>query len=384
MSGPLAGVRVLDLTHFVAGPWCTLLLADLGADVVKIEPPMQGEIGRSVGGVYAGTESAIFLGFNRGKRSVALDLKHDVGRRIGQAMARDADVVVHNFRPGTAERLGMDADTLRRDHSRLIHCAISAFGAAGPAADRPANDPIIQALSGAMRETGGEGKRPVRMGVSLPDLAGGVLAANAIAAALYRREFSGVGSAVELNLLEAELYAQVDRMTTAPREKSNPWASLPSPQGAYSCADAEALWINSDDLDAVARACGLSPPVQRSDIVTRMLSIKRSFALEALHEGGVTAVPICRLPDVLSDTSGRTIGIQHPVIGALAQVRTPVNASPPWPAATAPPPLLGQDTRAVLTKLGESDSDIDQWADQGILREKIPTALPNHPSRTHR
>ena len=183
---PLEGVRVVDFTHFVAGPWCTMLLADLGAEVVKIEPPRAGEIGRRMGAVYQGPHSAIYLAFNRNKRSVELDLKQPEGRAAAHRLVTAADVVVQNFRPSVAPKLQMDATRIRGQNPELVYCAISAFGQTGPYAGRPGNDPIVQALSGAMLLGRAQGERPLRMAVSLPDFAAGVIAALSISSALVR------------------------------------------------------------------------------------------------------------------------------------------------------------------------------------------------------
>lgn len=148
MNAPLAGLRILDFTHFVAGPWCTMLMGDLGAEVIKVEPPQRGEISRSMGYVYAGADSAIFLGFNRSKRSVALDLKTAEGRDAVHRLVRQCDVVVQNFRPDVAARLGLDAATLMELHPGLVYCAITAFGEDGPIASVPGNDPSFRASVG--------------------------------------------------------------------------------------------------------------------------------------------------------------------------------------------------------------------------------------------
>ncbi|TDE00143.1 CaiB/BaiF CoA transferase family protein [Jiangella asiatica] len=350
MTGPLAGVRVLDLTHFVAGPWCTQTLADLGADVVKVEPPGRGEIGRSIGAVYSGAESAVFLSCNRGKRAVALDLKRPTGQRIVQAMARDVDVVVHNFRPGTVDRLGVGPVVLRRANPGLIHCAISAFGNDGPAAARPANDPVIQAISGAMHESGRAAGAPVRMGVSLPDFAAAALAAGSIMAALLRRRRTGQGCVIDLNLLDAQLYAQVDRMTGAGEAPEAEPAHEPGVRGSYVCAAGDALWLECDDGELAGRALGISAGTARG-LRDHLALTCRDAALRAFEAAGVTAAPVQDLSDVLPGPPTRTVRVAHPIVGDLNQLRTPFDADPPWPPATIPPPLLGEHTEAVLREL---------------------------------
>lgn len=420
MSAPLTGVRVLDLTHFVAGPWCTMLLADLGAEVIKIEPP-GGEIGRGMGGVYTAGESAIFLGFNRGKRSISLDLKQPEGLAAALQLVEQADVVVQNFRPGTAERLGVGAEELRARHPQLIYCTVSAFGADGPYATRPANDPVIQALSGAMAATGQAGARPVRMGVSLPDLAAGVLAATGILAALHRRADTGTGCLVELNLLDAQMYAQTDLMTGTGRADPADTATastspgdtaigesdaaveqpveteLASIQGAYVCSDGLYLWVNNEDLDTVRWDADLAWPTggapstgavaagsnraSREHLAALLRMQPRDYWLDLLGPGGIDVVPVLGLSDILPGSPPRTLEVDHPTIGVLRQIRTPVTSDPSWPLVETAPPRLGEHTRDILQELGFPPTEIDRMAAHGIVREASP--LPTSPLRRH-
>lgn len=302
---PLAGTRVVDLTHFVAGPWCTMLLADLGADVVKIEPPGTGEIARRMGAVRAGGESAIYLAFNRNKRSVAVDLKEPDGRAAARDMVVGADVVVHNFRPAAARRLGMDGPTLTERHPRLVHCAISAFGPDGPYTERPGNDPIIQALSGAMLLGRAPGERPARMGVSLPDFAAGVLAAASITAALLRRTRTGRGAMLELNLLDTEMFAQIDHVLRV--------------------------------------ATGVGTPTDTP-----------------------TDLPVRALTEAFAARAHTTVTVDHPDVAALRSTRTPIDATPPWPVEYRPPPRLGQHTAEVLAELGYTGEELDGLVARGV------------------
>ena len=387
MTGPLAGVRILDLTHFVAGPWCTMLLADLGAEITKIEP-LDGEISRTMGGVYASGESAIFLGFNRGKRSLALDLKRPEGLAIAQQLAREADVVVQNFRPGTAERLEMDAVRLRADHEELIYCAITAFGSGGPYASRPGNDPIIQALSGAMSATGSAGGVPIRMGVSLPDLSAGMLAATAILAALHRRTLSGEGANIELNLLDSQMFSQMNLLT----DLVEPGSTIRQADGqawlhaTYLCQDGLALCLDTDDsarfADAVREVTGDSFPASatldpddqsnkamlRSQLAAVFAGQPRESWLSILHRRGIDCAPVLGLDDVLGKPV-QTIQLEHPTVGRLRQVRTPVTVDPPWPVVDTPPPRLGEHSRNILQRNGITSTEIDRLAEQGVIAD---------------
>lgn len=381
MTGPLAGVRVLDLTHFVAGPWCTMLLADLGAEVTKLEPPA-GEIGRGMGSVYSGGESAIFLGFNRGKRSISLDLKHPAGLEAALQLVEQSDVVVQNFRPGTAERLGLGAAELRAKYPALIYCTVSAFGPDGPYSTLPANDPVIQALSGSMASTGQLGGRPVRMGVSLPDVGAGVLAAVGILAALYRRAGSGTGSTIDLNLLDTQLYAQTDQLGNTDSNRVQP----PSIQGPYICGDGLSLWVDSDGESRVAAGlqsqASVGSEMNRGQVAEILCTRPRAHWLELLGPEGTGVVPVLGLSDVLPGAPHRTLEVQHPTVGTLRQVRTPVEADPPWPLVDTPPPRLGEHTWAVLHQLGLPNGDIDRLVSQGAARGPGDHPTAPHPTNT--
>lgn len=381
MTGPLAGVRVLDLTHFVAGPWCTMLLADLGAEVVKLEPP-GGEIGRGMGSVYSAGESAIFLGFNRGKRSISLDLKQPEGLAAALKLAEQADVVVQNFRPGTAERLGIGAEELRAKHPRLIYCTISAFGSDGPYSSRPANDPIIQALSGSMSATGQSKGQPMRMGVSLPDVAAGMLAAIGILSALHSRSANGSGSTIDLNLLDTQMYAQTDLIGAATAGGSTESGAAAqelygegepgSVRGAYLCGDGRSLWLDTGHalFTSAAPPGGTEIPrawASHEHVATLLRTRPRKHWLDLLGQEGVDVVPVLSLSEVLPGGPERTLEVDHSTVGRLRQIRTPLTVEPPWPTVNIPPPRLGEHTREVLRDLGFPDTEIDRLAARGIV-----------------
>ena len=196
MSGPLSGIKVLDLSRVLAGPYCTALLADLGAEVVKVEPPA-GDDYRHIGPFKDG-ESALFTLNNRGKKSVVLDLKKPADLELAQALAARVDVVVENFRPGVAARLGLGAETLRKANPGLIYCSISGFGQEGPFKDLPAYDLVVQAMSGLMAATGEEGGAPLKAGESIADLVAGLFASWSIMAALVRRNATGQGAVLDI------------------------------------------------------------------------------------------------------------------------------------------------------------------------------------------
>ena len=206
VAPPLAGLRVLELTHYLAGPYCTLFLADLGADVIKIESPDHPDLGRAMPGCRIEGEPAYFHCLNRGKRSVALDLKSEAGRAAFYRLVETAQVVVDNFRLGVMERLGADSETLRRMNPSLVTCSLTGFGATGPKRDLPAYDYLIQALSGMMSLTGDPGGKPTKYGISIVDHTSGVMGAFAILAALRGVEQTGIGRHVDLALLDSHVH----------------------------------------------------------------------------------------------------------------------------------------------------------------------------------
>jgi CoA:oxalate CoA-transferase len=205
MNQPLSGVRILDLSQLLAGPYGSMILADLGAEVIKIEKPGEGEIGRGMPPHFFHGESVYFISINRNKKSMNLDLKSPEGLDIFYRLAKVSDVVYDNFRPGTLEKLRIDYEALKKINPRIISCSISGYGQTGPFKDSPAFDLIIQARGGIMSYTGEPGQMPVRMGAPMGDLAGGLFAVQAVEAALYQREKTGLGQRIDLSLLDCQI-----------------------------------------------------------------------------------------------------------------------------------------------------------------------------------
>ncbi len=208
--GPLHGIRVADFSQMMAGPLCSMLLGDLGADVVKVEPP-EGDAMRVMGETFIGGETSFFLSLNRNKLSLVLDLKTAGGRAVVRRLAERADVVLENFRPGTAERLGIDYDSLRKLNPGLVYCSISGFGREGPESKRPALDPVIQAISGLMQLTGTAQSGPLRTGFPLVDFVTPLLATIGILSALHARRETGRGQRVDLSMLDAAIFSMIPR-----------------------------------------------------------------------------------------------------------------------------------------------------------------------------
>jgi crotonobetainyl-CoA:carnitine CoA-transferase CaiB-like acyl-CoA transferase len=373
----LAGVRVLDLSRMLAGPYGSMLLADLGAEVIKIEEPQGGDPMRAMGPPFLGSdrESAYFLSINRNKKSVALDLEMPEGREVFHDLCRVADVVWENFRPGVMARLGCAPETLRRLNPRLVVCSISAFGQEGPYREWPAFDLALQAMGGGMSLTGEAGGVPVRMGLPMGDLAGGMFGALAVASALFRRAQTGEGAHFDLSLLDCQvsLLTYVAQYYWAdgrvPGRVGSGHASV-VPYQAFATRDghvvvavfAEKFWrgfcqaIERPELATDPRFDSNPKRVERREELVPMLESlfpARTSAewLDRMQRQGVPAAPINTVDRVVNDPQVRlremVVDLEHPTLGTLKTVGAPVRLEGP-PFRPAPPPTLGQHTEPVL------------------------------------
>ena len=372
-----AGVRVLDLSRMLAGPYGSMLLADMGAEVIKIEDPDGGDPMRVMGPPFlADGESAYFLAINRSKKSVALDLTRDAGREVFYDLVRRADVVWENFRPGVMERLGCAYSKLWSLNQRVILCSISAYGQEGPYRDWPAFDLALQAMAGAMSITGEPGRAPVRMGLPMGDLTGGIFGAFAVAGALFRRERTGEGAHLDLSLLDCQVslltyiaqYFWTNGRVPGPLGSSHasvvPYQALATRDGHLVVAVfAEKFWSGfcrvvehpewerdlrfGTNRDRVANRGVLVPLIEAA--------FRRRTTddwLARLGAEGVPGAPIRSVDRVLADPQVRQRGMvvetAHPVHGKLPALGTPVKVDGAMGLETAPPPTLGEHTDAVL------------------------------------
>ena len=374
------GVRVLDLSRMLAGPYGSMLLADMGAEVIKVEEPDGGDPMRVMGPPFLPDgESAYFLSINRNKKSVALDLTKPEGRQVFLELAAEADVVWENFRPGVMERLGLAYAALARVNPRVVMCSISAYGQDGPYRDWPAFDLALQAMGGAMSVTGEDGGPPVRMGLPMGDLAGGMFGAFAVAGALFRRERTGQGAHVDLSLLDCQVslltymaqYFWTDGRV--PRPLGSGHASV-VPYGALATRDghlivaifAEKFWagfcaaVERPEWERDARfATNRDRVAHRADLMGLIEARFRERATEdwlaRLHAAGVPAAPILAVDRVLDDPQVRhrrmVVELEHPRHGAVATLGTPIKVDGALEAPLAPPARLGEHTDAVLRDL---------------------------------
>jgi formyl-CoA transferase/CoA:oxalate CoA-transferase len=377
----LGGVRVLDLSRMLAGPYGSMLLADLGAEVIKIEEPRGGDPMRGMGPPFLGPdrESAYFLSINRNKKSVTLDLEVPEGREVFHDLCRASDVVWENFRPGVMARLGCAPETLRQLNPRLVVCSISAFGQEGPYREWPAFDLALQAMGGAMSLTGEAGRPPARMGLPMGDLAGGMFGALAVASALFRRARTGEGAHFDLSLLDcqvslltyvAQYYwadGRVPGRVGSGHASVVPYQAFPTRDGHVVVAVfAEKFWagfcraIERPELAVDPRFDSNPKRVERrAELVPvfEALFPARTTAewLARLQAAGVPAAPIHTVDQVVSDPQvlfrGMVVDLDHPALGPLHTLGTPVRAAGAPDFRPLPPPALGQHTEPILRGL---------------------------------
>jgi len=378
--GPLTGIRVADSTRVVAGPYCTMLLGDLGAEVIKIEQPGKGDDTRTWGPPFVAGESTYFLSLNRNKRSVCLDLQSAEGLAHARALILQSDILVENFRPGTMDRLGLGYATLRVEQLRLIYCAISGYGQTGPYRDRAGYDVVVQALGGLMGITGTPDGPPVKTGVALVDMATALYASSGILAALYHRERTGEGQRIDISLLSTELATLINVASAyliAGETPARQGTAHPSivPYQVFQAADGYLMVgaLNDRMFGQLSNALGYpewttdprfaTNPDRvryRETLVGLIEAILRADTAQAweqrLQAAGVAVAPVNDLPQVFADPqvlhSGQVTAVAHPSAGEVKLVGPALILSETPAAVRLPPPMLGQHTEEVLRGLG--------------------------------
>lgn len=390
---PLAGVTVLDLSRVLSGPLCAAILADIGADVIKVERPGSGDDSRAFGPFVRG-ESNYFMMVNRGKKSLTIDLKSDAGRHIVHELVRRADVLVENFRPGVTARLGLDYETVHAVNPRLIYVSISGFGQDGPIASRAAYDHIVQAMSGLMSVTGWPDSPPTRVGDAIADAIAGVYGAFAAVTALLGRGRTGAGQHVDVamldSLLSVEMISVIETLGGGSVSRLGNAHPISAPMDAYRAKDGYVMVAVANDrlFQRIAVAmdnpgwCGdprfstdpmrLAHQDELREEIERWTSVRTvDQAVRFLAEAGVPTAPILDVDQALHSEQATCRGIlrsaPHPDGGEFEVMQQPVHFGAWRNSDAVRPPRLGEHTTEVLRALGHSPDEIRRLADEGVI-----------------
>ena len=393
MRQPLSGIKIIDVTSVMAGPYCTMLLGDLGAEVIKIEPPSGDMIRKSP--PFIEGESNYYLYTNRNKRSMTLNLQAEEGRDIFLKLVQDADIFVENYRPQTKTRLKIDYPTLKEINPRLIYCSVSGFGQTGPWAERPGFDQIAQGMSGLMSVTGFSESVPTRVGVAIGDSVASLFATYGILAALIERNNSGQGQYLETSLLEgliavlgfqAAKYFGTDK---PPLRQGNDHASF-APYGAYQTKDGyiniaaatERMWENLckilalEDLIDDPRFKTMQRRVKNKDVLREAMEEKLTQKtnnewIVILNDGGIACGAIYSVDQVFKDEHvlyrEMLIEVEHPLAGQIKMIVFPLKMERTPCQISFPPPLLGQHTEEILKELRFSDDEIEKLKQNSVI-----------------
>jgi crotonobetainyl-CoA:carnitine CoA-transferase CaiB-like acyl-CoA transferase len=401
-TGPLANLRVLDLTRALAGPFATMILGDLGADVIKVEDIWHGDDTRHWGPPFQGDDAAYFLSINRNKRGLSVNMKTPQGRQIVQRLAESSDILMENFRPGTAARLGLGYPELSAQNPALIYASISGYGQTGPSAALPGYDAVAQAVSGMMSVTGEPDGEPVRSGTSLADVGAGMWALIGILAALHARQASGRGQLIDISLLDGQVawltYVAGKYFATGvtPGRYGSAHESL-APYQVFPTADdplmvavgSDGLWrrftaaTGLDELTDDPRYATNPDRVQHRD--TLIPRITQALAARGcadwtgrLNAAGVPAGPVNTVPAALEQPQvaarEMVVEVEHPVAGVLRMLGTPLKLSAQPASIRRPPPVLGQHTDEILAEAGYPAARIAELREAGVIRLPEPSA----------
>ena len=394
-TGPLQGVTVLDLTRVLSGPYCTMMLGDMGARVIKIEHPDRGDDTRAWGPPFVAGESTYFLSVNRNKESVTLDFKRDRGRRVLEALLTKADVLVENFRPGTLARHALDYASVATRFPRLVYASLSGYGQTGPRAAEPGYDAVLQGEGGLMSITGPADGAPSRLGVAVADIVTGMFAANGIVLALYTRQTTNRGQHVDVGMLDsiAALLTYQAGIAFAtgrsPERMGNRHPSI-APYDTFAAKDGTIVLAvgNDEQWQRFCRVAGLFEAAADARFATNESRVRHCDALTAIVAGvmqhrtraewttalvpaGVPCGPVRTVDEVLADPqlAAREMvqHVDHATAGSIPLLGFPIKLSATPGAIRRAPPTLGQDTVAVLLELGFDDEEIDALRASGAI-----------------
>jgi formyl-CoA transferase/CoA:oxalate CoA-transferase len=400
VKGVLDGIRILDLTRHMAGPYATAMLSDFGADVIKIEGMPFGDPSRRTGIHDGSGDSPLFVMWNRGKRSVALDLRAEQAAVVLDRLVDSCDVLVENFRPGVTERMGLGWDVVSERNPRLVYCSVTGFGSTGPLADTPATDPVVQAFSGVMSVTGPRDGDPVLVGVPIADFTGAMLAVQGILLALLAREQTGRGQRVDVSLFGGLVSALSTRLAThwatgeTPERFGNAH-SVVVPYQLFRTADGMVVagtwgpgdWprfcaaVGHEDLVDDPRFATNDDRIEHRDELVALL--QATFATRttdewqaAFREANALFTPLATIPEAVAHPQTEHLGlieeVPHPTLGLVKVVKSPVSMSASPPAVRRPPPRLGEHTWEVLAEVGLDDERIRSLVDQDVVRLVAP------------
>jgi formyl-CoA transferase/CoA:oxalate CoA-transferase len=393
---PLRGIRVIDLSRVLAGPFCTMTLADLGAEIIKVEIPGRGDDTRAYPPFIKG-QSSYFLSLNRGKKSITLNLKTKEAREALYRLVENCDVFLENFRPGVTAQLGVDYETLRKVNPRLIYCSISSFGQTGPYALWPGYDLIIQGMGGLMSMTGEPDSPPVRIGMAITDIGAGMYAIIGILSALRVRDKTGMGQYIDISLLDGSVswitYAAGSYFATGkvPPRMGSGHPSL-VPYQAFEASDGKSLLIAAandrlwellckgmslDNLKDDPRYADGVKRVENRDIlipflIEEFMKRPRDVWLEMLKAVGFPCGPVYTIDEIFSDPQvlhrGMLVEMEHPEAGVIKQIGPVIKFSETQCVIGTPPPLLGEHTKEILRSIaGYSDRNIDELRRSGAI-----------------
>ena len=402
MSGPLAGIRVVDMTTMLSGPWAAMILADQGAEVIKVEVPDKGDHVRSLGNQRAGM-SAMFLNINRNKRSITVDVKQPAGRDIVRELARGADVFLQNFRPGVVDRLGVGERDIRALAPKIVYCSVSGFGDEGPWVGKPVYDPVIQAVSGLTTvQAGSDAERPRLIRTVLPDKLAAVTVAQNITAALVARERQGIGQHLKVSMLDSVLYflwaSDMGAQTYPDKEVSNQEAAS-FIDLIYETADgymtvavmSNREWVGLtkalDKPEWLADPRFATPSARDADVNERLLMTQEVLRtrptaewMALLEAQDVPCAPALKRSEVIRHpqvvAAGTVVELQHHAAGRLRQARPPGRFDRTPSHIRRGAPLLGEHTDEILREIGYTAADIARMRDDKVIgSERAEAAL---------
>ncbi|MBM61455.1 MAG: formyl-CoA transferase [Acidobacteria bacterium] len=394
-DGALTGLTVLDLTRVLSGPYCTMMLGDMGARVIKVEQPGKGDDTRGWGPPFQNGESSYFLSVNRNKESITLNFKHPDGRKVLDKLIAKADVIVENFRPGTLTRQGLGYESLAASHPQLVYCSISGFGQTGPRRSEPGYDAVMQGEGGLMSITGSSGGTPYRLGVAIADIVSGMFAAYGVAIGLLARERTGRGQYIDVGMLDSvaailTYQAGICFATgQAPPRLGNqhptivPYETLAASDGNIVVAVGnDALFVKFCEvleiptLASDARFTSNKDRVEHQEalrplLAERLKTKSRQQWLEALKQAGVPCGAVRDLAEVLSDPQlierMMVVSTNHPNVGPMQVLGVPVKMSNSPGAVRTPPPVLGEHTGGILETLGYSPAERKALKEAGVI-----------------